>query len=66
MSVGPVFGFLSGDSFQFFTLSACHQFVWILHDKMGQKSWKTHFVIFCLLYNKRKMETSAALGSIVP
>lgn len=39
---------LSGDPFQFFTLSACHQFVWILHDKMGQKSWKTfcHILFF--------------------
>lgn len=33
---GLEFGFLSGASFQFVTLLAYHQFLSIVHDKMGQ------------------------------
>lgn len=66
MHVGRSWVWLSFRCFVFFTLSACYQFLWTWQNGPKLKSWKTHFVIFSLLYNKRKMETSAALGSIVP
>ncbi len=64
---GLEFGFLPDVSFEFFTFSACHQFLSIFHDKMGQDlSLGKHILSYFVCYvKKRKMETSAALGSIV-
>lgn len=64
---GFEFGFLSGVFFFFPPVfhNACHQFLSILHDKMGQNFSLGEHILSYLLYNKRKMETFATLGSSV-
>lgn len=55
-----------GCLFQFFTLCACHQFLSILHDKMGQHlGLGKHILSFVLLYNYRQIETSGAISYVV-
>lgn len=51
MHVGRSWVWLSFRCFVFFTLSACYQFLWILHDKMGQSlSLGKHILSYFVCY----------------